>query len=38
MENNHFCYLKGFSSAINYVSVFTLNKCEYDMIEEEGHP
>lgn len=38
MKNNHLCYLYGFSSAINYVSVFTLNEYEYDMIEEEGHP
>ena len=38
MKNNHLCYLNSFYSARNYVSVFTQNEYEYDMIEEEGHP
>ena len=38
MKNNHLCYLNSFYSARDYVSVFTQNEYEYDMIEEEGHP
>lgn len=38
MKSNHLCYLNDSSSARNYVSVFTQNEYEYDMIEVEGHP